>query len=198
MTKLLEHFEAAKRNVIKAGYQWEIDLVENRTFDKIVAKQFFWEYCFVVLNWGVRNQVAQKDFDKFAIAEDVSVITCRFKDKKRAAITIAKENYRRWYVELKCSKKPVTYLQTLPCIGKVISLRLARNLGFDCVKPDIWMNRLAANYGFFNGYNNDVPDPEYMCSDIQRQLPMVNGCHEYRIGTIDLILWRDCNLRGSI
>ena len=198
MTKLFDFFENARGFVIANGYQWEIDLVENRTFDKIDAKQFFWEYCFVVLNWGVRNQVAQKDFDKFAITEDVSVITCRFKDKKRAAITIAQEKYQQWYGELKNSKTPITYLQTLPCIGKVISRHLARNLGFDCVKPDIWMNRLAVKYGFFNDYEDRTPDPEYMCRDIQRHLPGVGGHHEYRIGTIDVILWRYCNLTGGI
>lgn len=198
MTKLLDYFEKAEREVIANGFQWEIDLVENRTFDKIDAKQFFWEYCFVVLNWGVRNQVAQKDFDKFAIAEDVSVITCRFKDKKRDAISIAKNSYPVWFEGLKTSKTPITYLRQLPCIGKVISLHLARNLGFDCVKPDIWMNRLAAKYGFFNGMGDDVPDPEYMCMDIQRQLPMTNGYHKYRIGTIDVILWRYCNLTGLL
>lgn len=193
--KLLDFFEKAHKHVVSCGYHWEIDLVENRTFDKIDAKQFFWEYCFVVLNWGVRNQVAQKDFDKFAIAEDVSVITCRFKDKKRNAISIAKNSYTIWYEGLKRSDTPDKYLQSLPCIGKVISKHLARNIGIDCVKPDIWMTRLADKYGFYDTDSN--PDPNYMCEMIQIHLPRP-GIPHYRIGTIDVILWRYCNLTGVL
>ena len=193
--KLLDFFEKAHKHIISCGYQWEIDLVENRTFDKVDAKQFFWEYCFVVLNWGVRNQVAQKDFDKFAISEDVSTITCRFKDKKRNAISIAKNTYSIWYEGLKLSKDPVKYLQSLPCIGKVISKHLARNIGIDCIKPDIWMMRLAAKYECWN--LNDRLYPERMCLEIQKQLPTKDTPH-YRIGTIDVILWRYCNLTGEL
>ncbi len=81
-------------------------------------------------------------------------------------------------------------------MGPKTARHFARNLGIDCVKPDIWMDRLAYKYGF---YENDgkILYPERMCKSIQEQLPQF-GVPYYRIGTIDVILWRYCVLTGEL
>ena len=82
----------------------------------------------------------------------------------------------------------ICYLDTLPMIGPVTRYHLARNIGIDCVKPDRHLIRLASEAGY------EMKDPqkgvEAMCRDIQKDI----GDAE-KLGTIDVVLWRACNLR---
>ena len=78
----------------------------------------------------------------------------------------------------------IYYIGTLPRMGPKMRYHLARNIGIDTVKPDIWMFRLIKKYGF--------ESPEGMCNFLTTMFP------QYRIGTIDVILWRYCNLTGDI
>jgi hypothetical protein len=176
-------FVVARNAIVKAGYQPEIDYVQNRYFKDIDESEFFFQYVYVVMCWRVKEQIASKQTDNYFKNLDPSVITCYFKDKKRAAVEIAKENFVRWFGELKAANDPFKYLQTLPCIGKVMKFHLARNLGFDCIKPDRHLIMLSLECGF--------KTPLEMCESIQCSYP------EYRIGTIDVILWRWCNLGRS-
>jgi len=65
-------------------------------------------------------------------------------------------------------------LVKLPFIGKITKYHLARNLGFDCVKPDLHLVRLAERFGF--------GDPEAMCA-------YLSGLSGERIGVVDFVLW---------
>jgi len=86
----------------------------------------------------------------------------------------------------------ITLLQTLGLLGgiagavlvagPITKYHLARNLGVDCVKPDRHLARLAERFGYGT--------PDAMCRAIQDEL---GG----RLGTIDAVLWRYCNLRGT-
>jgi hypothetical protein len=51
-------------------------------------------------------------------------------------------------------------------------------MGIDCAKPDRHLQRLADRFGYSN--------VQTMCREIANE----SG---YRIGTVDLILWRYCN-----
>jgi hypothetical protein len=180
MEPIVSLYNLAKDRVRDAGYGPEIDYVQKRTFADIDETRFFEEYCFVVLCWGVREQIGRQDYDRFMERQDPKVIKNRFRVKKQQAVTIAKENFVRWFGELKCSTRPEKYLRTLPLIGEVMKWHLARNLGFDCVKPDRHMNALASEYGF--------SDPWKMCERVQKYYP------NDRLGTIDVVFWRWCNL----
>ena len=173
-------YNFAKRRVIDSGYGPEIDYVQRRQFIDMNDIRFFEEYCFVVLCWGVKEQVGRQDYDRFMERLDPRTIRNRFSAKKQAAISIAKENFVRWFGELKVAKDPVKYLNTLPLIGNVMKWHLARNLGIDCVKTDRHLIALAGEYGF--------KDPWEMCDCIQKSYPAD------RLGTIDVVLWRWCNL----
>ena len=63
--KLLEFYKQAEIEVIKKGYQKEIDFVEKRTFEQQSAYTFYWEYVYVVCNSGMKNQVAEKIFSDY-------------------------------------------------------------------------------------------------------------------------------------
>ena len=73
-------------------------------------------------------------------------------------------------------------MQRLPYIGPVTKYHLARNLGFDCVKPDLHLKRLAEHF--------DMGSPLLMCS-------YLSGLYDERIGVIDLVLWYGASTWGT-
>ena len=84
---------------------------------------------------------------------------------------------------LQASNDKIEYLDSLPMIGPITKYHLARNLGIDCAKPDRHLVKLAKYFGY--------PSVQQMCEDISKE----SG---YRIGTVDVILWRYCNMHHPI
>ena len=68
------------------------------------------------------------------------------------------------------------WLQGLPWIGGITKYHLAKNLGIDCAKPDVHLQRLADREGV---------TAHVLCE----RLAKATG---YRIATVDLVLWRAC------
>lgn len=93
----------------------------------------------------------------------------------------------------KCNSldEKLSYLQKLPHIGKITANHLARNLGENVVKYDIWIQRLGCLYGGFcdielkAGYLN--PDIKYACDKMFEHLHNETGLP---IGYIDVVLWK--------
>lgn len=179
------YYQQAHNRVVAAGYQNEInywrDLPE---FKDCTVERFFEEYIWCVINLGIREQTCRVIVNKFLDTLNPDVITCRFANKKQKAIKQALNEFVKWYGEVKCTKDPIAYLQTLPLIGETTKYHLARNIGIDCVKPDIHLKRLTAYFKYRSPY--------LLCLDIQRSVPYE------RLGTIDYVLWRDCNLRKGV
>ena len=198
---IFSFFERAHRYVIAYGFQWEIDLVENRHFKDIDAQHLAWNFLFCALgSSGLNNKVVQKQYDKFVFeyggGENAfeSIPNKRIRD----AVVFVWSHKEDILSKLKIKNTDedrIEYLKTLPQMGPKSAYHFARNIGIDCIKPDIWLNRLAYGYGF---YEENYPDPYHMCLEIQNHLPIVNGPPYYRIGTIDVILWRYCNLTGVL
>jgi hypothetical protein len=201
---MMKFFEKAHKHVIDEGFQWEIDLVENRHFVDIDSWKFFEEFLFVALgSSGLNNKVVKKYHDLFARV-------CEQQGEEKAFETIPNKRIREavrniWsnrdniVKALKMKNDDATrieYIRTLPQMGSKTAYHLARNIGIDCVKPDLWMLRLAEKYGYFTSENHD-PDPHVMCTEIRNYLPLWHVPY-YRIGTIDVILWRYCVLTGGI
>lgn len=186
-------FDKARRHIIGVGYEPEIDYVQDRLFKDIDETSLFWETAFVILaSSGLKEQIVRKNFDKLRDAivnddDDDDIFVVIPNKRQREAIRYV------WYNSAEILKKireqpddlsRIKFLDTLPQIGPITKYHLARNLGIDCIKPDIWMQRLSEAYGYSS--------PMDMCTDIQKSRP------EFRIGTIDVILWRYCNLTGEL
>ena len=177
----LKHlYETAKKEILTSKYAYEVDICEKRIFSNQTAKDFFIEYVFVVCNSGMRNQVAEKIFKRYM---EQGIVAIKHPLKKKAILE-AEQNYEEWFKILKIRKQQhneLDFLESLPHIGKITKYHLARNLGLDVAKPDRHMQRLAELFSYV--------DPTHMCIDIYA---FTGG--EYRVGTIDVILWRYCNL----
>lgn len=179
--KLLEFFHFAKRKIIEKGYSYEIDSVEKRNFRDTTANDFLSQYCYVVINAGMRNQIAEKIYQKLC-KEGSDTIGHR---GKRIAIKSMSLSYEHDFEKLKNCKtieQKLEFLVSLKWIGDITKYHLARNLGLDFAKPDRHLERLKVKYGF--------KDVQIMCKFIAEKT-------NERIGTVDVILWRYSNLFGS-
>lgn len=201
MKDLIALFEDAENFVRANGFGWEIDLCDRRTpFDEIDEQRFLQEYAWVVFNSGMSNRVIRAKWDElrkafhyfipFQIVSSKDMVRKEalqiFSNQRKVdavlhvASKIVKEGFER-SMRAKIGHKSLEYLDSLPMIGKVTKYHLARNLGFDYVKPDRHLIRLASKYGV---------TPFELCYAIHRKTGR-------RLGTIDVILWRFCEQRGQ-
>lgn len=177
---ILVFFYNAYTSIIDCGYGSEIDYIDSiNPIEKQDPYTFFLEYIWVVLNAGMKEQVARKIYERYM--ENFDISTIRHPSKKRA-IEGMMDNYHKKFAELMESANKIDYLESLPWVGPITKYHLARNTGIDTVKPDRHLVRLAEMFGFDN--------PLTMCKEIQKD----NGT---KLGTIDVILWRYCNLNPN-
>lgn len=171
--------------VVDAGYQSEIDWSENlKPCDN--SETFLQEYIWVVLNSGMKNQIARKIYEKVIKALSTGQpIENVFKHKgKVEAINIVILNIKSIFKNYKIIElngkvdEQLHFLESLPYIGKVTKYHLAKNLGIDICKPDRHLVRLAKQYWM---------TPQSLCERLSKEIGL-------RIATIDIILWRAANL----
>ena len=181
MLTVCEFFIVAEDYICREGYQDEIKWAENiKPLEEQTAGNFFLEYVWVVLNARMREQVARKIYERYI--EDFNPRVVKH-PKKQAAIIEGMEHYETWFANLKAADDKLAYLDTLPFIGTVLAQHLARNMGVNTVKHDVHMVRVADAYGYSS--------PSELALDIQSVF------QKTRLGVIDLIIWRFCNLVGS-
>ncbi len=81
----------------------------------------------------------------------------------------------------------LAWCRTLPGVGAVTCYQLAKNLGRDLAKPDIWLCRLA---GIPDRPGGRVLERFAACRDLCVPLAQSTGD---RIATVDSMLWLACN-----
>ena len=201
MKSPVEVFEEAERFCRHNGFGQEIDWCDRRiSFDAMDEQRFLLEYAWVVFNSGMSNRVIRQKWSKLRLSfidfqpqkivqDEESVRDCALmafgnKKKVKAVIDMAKRLWLgNYYIDIyeKVNENPLEFLKTLPFIGDVTKYHLARNLGFDYVKPDRHLVRLASKYGM---------TAHEFCQIIHEKTGR-------RLGTIDVILWRFCEQRGQ-
>ena len=163
--------------VNNSGYASEIDYIDSlKPIEEQDAHMFFLEYVWVVLNAGMKEQVARNIYNRYC--ENFNINFVRHPTKKKA-IEYMFHNYTSTFEELLNTDDKINHLETLLWIGPITKYHLARNIGIDTVKPDRHLVRLAEMFGF--------ESPLKMCEH-------VNMDNETKLGTIDVVLWRYCNL----
>lgn len=185
--EIIEYYNNAKNHVLTHGYKEEVEWCAKRPpFEQLDEYTLFVEFVWVVLNSGMNEQIVRKSiFEPYMKGNLASPEKYIRHPLKLKAINEAIVKYQQWFKELKelkCDEDIIEFLDTLPHIGKVTKYHLARNIGVDCVKPDVHLSRLAEQFGF--------KSPLDMCVEIQRYT-------KEKLGVIDVILWRYCNLNGS-
>lgn len=146
----------------------------------VCARDFAYEYIWVVLNSGMKNSVAEKINVKVrrAIADGVPVFSVFKHPGKSAAIQEIWDRRQHYFLKFVACDDVLEWCLSLPWIGPITKYHLAKNLGLDVAKPDRWLVRVAAD-------NNETVD------DLCKRLADATG---YRVATVDLIIWRACVL----
>lgn len=200
MHQVVELFYTAEKFLKANGFAQEIEWCDNRpSFDQLSEKDFFREYTWVVFNSGMRNAVVEAKwrelseaflyFNSLKVLEDQDQVLQEalkvFGNHKKVlavietAQKICEEGYLHFSSRIK--ENPLEILSSLPFIGEVTKFHLARNLGFDYIKPDRHLVKLASKYGM---------TPFELCDRIHKETGR-------RLGTIDVVLWRFCEQQGQ-
>lgn len=176
-----DEYLCLKEALIRAGYKKEITWAETVKPPQ-TPLGFFHEYAWVVLNSGMKNQVARSIWYGVlgALERNWTVRAVFNHPGKSAAIQEAWDNREKLFQEYRSqpTAKLLDWLQALPWIGPITKFHLAKNLGLDFCKPDRHLVRLAGRHG---------KTPEELCGELAR----ATGD---RIGTVDLVIWRAANL----
>lgn len=179
-----------------------LDLLRNK---KIYGPDDFASHCiYVILAGGFSQKTAKKIYMKImdvlqCTGADFDVLIQMFNNKNKInAVCKIWENRTLFcdeYYKLQTQNDKLRYLQKLPHIGKITANHLARNLGEDVVKYDIWIQRLGC---LFSG-NKDLfakIDNGNLCDEIKTACDNMFA-HLVRVtnlprGYIDVVLWKSC------
>lgn len=172
-------FELTMEGVIAMGYEDEIEWARN-VQPCTNGHDFLMEYVWVVLNSGMKNQIARQIFDRIVKAwgNGEETWTAFGHKGKVKAIDQVRSNYPDYFQMYLDVEDKISYLKSLPFIGGITCYHLAKNLGHDCAKPDRHLIRIAEHY---------KTTPEALCKKLSDETGE-------RVATVDLVLWRAANL----
>lgn len=197
-TSPLTLYDSARKAVISSGYsdevQWQRDLLKDDFDIQDLMKEAAW----VILCSGFNEKVVRKKFSYISLCFYDWESSVKISENRSLCIQTAAHGFSN-VAKLsaiasvadilneigfkdfkdKVKKDPFSTLQLFPFIGPVTSIHLAKNLGVDCVKPDVHMVRLAELYKF--------KSPLHLC----RKIADHTGDS---LAVIDIILWRYCTL----
>lgn len=162
---------------------------------------FAFECAYVILAGGFSQKTAKKIHsvicEKLLSGANVDDLFNVFHNKNKInAIYKIWQNRKELCVEYynqKTLADKLNFIQKLPHIGKITANHLARNLGVDIVKYDIWIQRLGVVYAgkpeFFMRVDNGKLNTEIKkyCDDMFSHMVCVTGLPR---GYIDVVLWK--------
>jgi hypothetical protein len=209
-----ESFFSLEKQVRQAGFSADLDTMKTRLLEEehLSSDEFAKRAIYVVLAGGFKQQIAKKKHQEIMFylqssPPEIETINLTsgllniFGNKKKinAIVDIWQnsEKYSNGYYSLKNEPLEVklSYLSQLPYIGQITKNHLARNLGEDVPKYDIWVQRLGVAFSdrkdLENKIDNSKLNPEILkvCDDMFKYIKQETGLP---IGYIDLVLWRAC------
>jgi len=195
-----QYFDA-KRCVIDSGYAWEIDLQEVILQTAVSEEEFLQELAWVILSSGFRETVLRRHFPRLRQAlgglRSFDGLLARKNVYRRQALKIFGHRAKidaiftgaalcraigLSAIIAHTKERGPTYLTFLPFIGPVTAFHLAKNIGFEVVKPDRHLARISDRFGFNS--------PAAMCEAIRRTTGE-------QVAIIDTVLWRFGVLRST-
>ena len=181
------------------------EILENLRARKIYDADAFAGHCaYVILAGGFSQKTAKKIHEKImnvldSAGADFDALIKIFNNKNKinaiCKIWENREQLRDGYYVLGTLGDKLKYLQKLPHIGKITANHLARNLGEDVVKYDIWIQRLGCAFVGKNLLIDNAklsPDVKRACDDMFAHLVRETGLPR---GYIDVVLWKSCQVK---
>lgn len=177
---------------------------KNLDYPKVLNKdEFFEAVSYVILASGFSQTTAKKKHKEIIEyltknkSIDISELLKIFNNKNKISaiikIYLNRDKFCTDYYLIKNLEDKLKYLQKLPHIGKITANHLARNLGENIVKYDIWIQRLGLK--FINN-NTIVPNNKILNNEIKEAVDKMFLCLEkethLKRGYIDVVLWKAC------
>ena len=183
------------------------EILANLTRREKLSPDAFADMCaYVILAGGFSQKTAKKIHAKImesirANGADMDALLTLFNNKNKINAICKVWNGRdalcAGYYRLDDFDDKISYLQKLPHIGKITANHLARNLGEDVVKYDIWIQRLGCVYAGNPALSSQI-DNGKLCDEIRRacddmfaHLVAETGLPR---GYIDVVLWKSCQI----
>ena len=179
------------------------EIRENLSHRRVLAPDAFAENCiYVILAGGFSQKTAKKihaqimDFLR-AHGADFDGLFAMFHNKNKinavCKIWDNRAQLRDEYYLLNDTDARVNFLSRLPHIGKITANHLARNLGENVVKYDIWIQRLGALYAGNPALTAKI-DNKKLCPEIRCACDAMfdDLCAQTKLprGYIDVVLWK--------
>ncbi len=179
------------------------EIRENLSHRHVLDADAFAENCvYVILAGGFSQKTAKKihaqimDFLRTRGA-DFDGLFAMFHNKNKINAVCKIWNNRaefcRKYYDLDNTDARIKYLSKLPHIGKITANHLARNLGEDVVKYDIWIQRLGVIYAHNPALAEKI-DNGNLCNEIKCACDdmFTDLCRQTGLprGYIDVVLWK--------
>lgn len=185
---------------------------DNQSFDEILNNlqnpkkythdEFAFHCAYVILAGGFSQQTAKRIHEKivnllktYGNNFDILIQTFNNKNKINAICKIweNRHNLCEKYYTLNKLEDKLNFLQKLPHIGKITANHLARNLGEDVVKYDIWIQRLGCLFAQQPELSTQINNAN-LCSDIRTACDnmFAHLIQETNLprGYIDVVLWK--------
>ena len=179
------------------------EIRENLSNRKILSPDAFAENCiYVILAGGFSQKTAKKihaqimDFLRVHGADFDGLFALFHNKNKINAVCKIWENRAQlrdeYYLQNDTGAR-VNFLSRLPHIGKITANHLARNLGENVVKYDIWIQRLGALYAGNPALTAKI-DNKKLCPEIRCACDAMfdDLCNQTGLprGYIDVVLWK--------
>lgn len=190
-----------KNCVINAGFDHEIDWQAELVFDQTTETDFLREAAWVVLSSGFRETIVRRSFADVsaaflnwlgarAIVERLEVCRAKairaFRNQRKIdgiigiVQRVADEGIEG--IKAQIRGRGIEFIQELPFMGPITSFHLAKNIGFDVVKPDRHLVRVSVATGYAS--------PEELC----RTICTVVGDS---VRVVDIVIWRYATLKSD-
>jgi hypothetical protein len=191
---IFKFYDKARREIDRCGYATEVLWQASRCPENVSESFFLREAAWVIYCSGFRESTVRKYFNaislcfcdwesaveitvnsELCIMSAASVFNNVLKHRAVAEIAsiIAGCQFSNFKVQL--LRNPLVVLQALPYIGKVTSVHLAKNIGFDFAKPDRHLLRIGSVFGY--------SCVQKMCDDVSRH----SGDS---VKVVDIVFWR--------
>lgn len=171
---------------------------------KLSPDEFASQAIYVILAGGFSQKTAKKIYQKiiniivnnqFNYNDLLTIFNNKNKIKAVCEVWKNRVDFCDKYYSLCDLDSKICFLQKLPHIGKITANHLARNLGEDVVKYDIWIQRLGALYTGNPALQKKIdnkklsPEIKKACDDMFGHLVEETGLPR---GYIDVVLWKAC------
>jgi hypothetical protein len=142
-------------------------------FRERIVRRLFWKISLCFFDWSSAAAIKSNAAICITTALDVFRSKSKITAIAESATLIEASGFESVYRDIITS--PICALQRFPFIGEITAFHLAKNLGFDCPKPDRHLQRLSIQHGY---------------KSVQEFCAAISNASGHSVRNIDTLLWR--------